>query len=273
VKKRKCAADSFGGPRFIDHEAVGIDLLPPRRQERYDSLPTWTRRQSRRPERDFSRHRTITMNVLSIRAALLAVALVSLFSSDVRATPQMVRVVRVVDGRTLVVTTAAGESVITLAGVDLRPADETLGLHSRPAELLSALLRDRWVLIEREERRTETTSSPSFWVYRSPDGLDISREIIRRGMALPTRQPCSRAADLLEAEREGHNDVSSGWNDSAPSSVPGQHTPMTYLGTIDPPHLRREKSGALTTRTTTVRPKPATRSPLVVVIDTNAPPQ
>ena len=182
----------------------------------------------------------------------------------------MVRVIRAVDGRTLAVTTPAGESLITLAGVELRWADQTVGDRSRSAELLQALLHGRWVMIEPEATPIPAPSSPSFWVYRSPDGLDVSREVIRRGMALLTKQPCSRAGELLDAEREARADVSSGWSDSPPTSVTGHSTPMTYLGTIDPPHVRREKNGALTTRKTAAKTKSASKSPLVVVIETHS---
>jgi endonuclease YncB( thermonuclease family) len=218
------------------------------------------------------------MNVLPLRPALLATVFVSLLASVLSATPQMVRVIRVVDGRTLAVTTPSGESLITLAGVELPWGEETVGAPSRSTTFLRASLSGRWILIEREVVQAPAPSSPSFWVYRSPDGLDVSREVIRRGMAVLTKQACSRAGELLDAERQARGASSPAWNDTPPSPLTGYSAPpMTYLGTIDPPRVRRDKNGVITTRTTTAKTKSASKSasksPIVVVIETHSPQQ
>jgi endonuclease YncB( thermonuclease family) len=218
------------------------------------------------------------MNVLSLRPALLATAFVSLLAPALSAAPQMVRVIRVVDGRTLAVTTPSGEALITLAGVELPWGEETVGAPSRSTKFLRASLSGRWVLIEQEAVQAPAASWPSFWVYRSPDGLDVSREVIRRGMAVLTKKACSRAGELLDAEREARGDSSPAWNDPPSSPVTGYSTPtMTYLGSIDPPHVRRNKNGVITTGTTTAKTKnaskSASKSPIVVVIETHSPQQ
>jgi hypothetical protein len=183
----------------------------------------------------------------------------------------MVRVVRVLDGRTLAVASTSGESLVVLAGVALRPIDESAGSASRSAEFLRASLDGRWVMIEREPAAGSAVATPLFWVYRSPDGLDVSREVIRRGLALPARQPCSRAADLLEAEREARGEGPAGLREIA-SPPAGSHT-MTYLGTIDPPHVRRDANGVFTTRAGTAKPRSAPRRPVIVVIERPPAPQ
>jgi len=48
---------------------------------------------------------------------------------------------------------------------------------------------------------------------------------------------------------------------------------MTYLGTIDPPRVRRDKNGVITTRTTTAKARSASKNPMVVVIETHSPQQ
>jgi endonuclease YncB( thermonuclease family) len=203
------------------------------------------------------------MNVLSTRPAALASAFAFLFAAAASAAPPMVRVLRVVDGRTLAVATATGETLITLAGIDLPWVDQNPGGRSHAAEFLHTSLAGKWVMIERDASPAPSTATPVYWVYRSPDGLDVSREVIRRGLAVLTKQPCSRSGELLDVEREARGGLSTDWNQS--SLVTGHA--MTYLGTIDPPHVRRDRNGALTTRKATAQPKSSAKSPIVVVVE------
>ena len=71
----------------------------------------------------------------------------------------MVRVGRVLDSRTIVVD---GGATVTLRGVDIPPADETMA-----ADYLRSILTNAWVLVENGGD-----------VYRSPDALFVNGQMI-----------------------------------------------------------------------------------------------
>jgi hypothetical protein len=90
-------------------------------------------------------------------------AIVLLFATE------MVRVLEVPDGRTLVVERRSGKVAIQLAGVELtdpRAARELLAWNAA---------RGSWVMLEPQGN--------GYRVYRSPDALFLNRELVLRGFA------------------------------------------------------------------------------------------
>lgn len=85
---------------------------------------------------------------------------------------EMVRVIEVQDGRTLVIARNGAREVIRLAGIAV--TDE---LHAR--QLLRWTAGTSWVLIEKH-------ASGDHLVWRSPDALLLNRELVVRGYARAT---------------------------------------------------------------------------------------
>ena len=90
------------------------------------------------------------------------VLFISLIPRQATAAP-MVRVLEVVDGRTIVIDEAGRRSTIALAGVDFTDEEAAAA-----AAHLGRLVLGQWVLVER-----------GGFVYRSPDALNINSEMAR----------------------------------------------------------------------------------------------
>lgn len=89
-----------------------------------------------------------------------------------RAEGLMVRVVEIVDGRTIVINRHGTRETIRLAGIEI-----TNEVHARA--LLRWTLGTSWVMVE--------PRGDGHFVYRSPDALFINRELVARGFARATR--------------------------------------------------------------------------------------
>jgi endonuclease YncB( thermonuclease family) len=98
--------------------------------------------------------------------------LVSL-SLVVRLDASMVRVVGVIDGRTLVVERDGAPAQVQLAGIELT---DDAGART----LMRWTLVSAWVMLDEQ-------AGGGFYVYRSPDALFVNRELVSRGLARATR--------------------------------------------------------------------------------------
>lgn len=109
----------------------------------------------------------------------------------------MLRVVSVEDGQTITVERNGTRVPITLAGITIADA---VGARN----LLEWALADAWVLLEEQP-------GGAHYVWRTPDGMFLNRELVLRGFARAT------IADVRP-----------------PARIHG-----TYLGTVDPAGSRR----------------------------------
>lgn len=101
----------------------------------------------------------------------------------IRVDAAMVRVVDVVDGRTLVVERDGQRETVRLAGIAI--TDET-----RAADLLRWSVVSFWVLLEPH-------AGGGHLAYRSPDALFINRELVLRGYARATAQAVEPERNLV----------------------------------------------------------------------------
>lgn len=90
----------------------------------------------------------------------------------VSAEARMVRVIEVIDGRTLIVESKGVRETIKLAGIEV--IDEW-----QARALLNWTLANSWVMLEQQ--------GGAYDIYRSPDALFINRELVLRGFARATR--------------------------------------------------------------------------------------
>jgi hypothetical protein len=90
----------------------------------------------------------------------------------VRAEAAMVRVIEVLDGRTIVVDRGGSRTNVTLAGIAI--TDPT-GART----LLEWALARTWVMLEEQK-------GGGAFVYRSPDALFLNQELVLRGFARAT---------------------------------------------------------------------------------------
>ena len=94
----------------------------------------------------------------------------------------MVKVVEVVNGRTIAIERNGVRETLSLAGVEILD-------DARARELLRWTAADAWVMVEQ-------AGDGQFLVYRSPDALFLNRELVLRGFAratLPGTAPELRA--------------------------------------------------------------------------------
>jgi hypothetical protein len=101
----------------------------------------------------------------------------------IRVDAAMVRVVDVVDGRTLVIERNGQRETVRLAGIAI--TDET-----RAADLLRWSVVSFWVMLEPH-------ASGGHLAYRSPDALFINRELVLRGYARATAQAIEPERNLV----------------------------------------------------------------------------
>lgn len=113
----------------------------------------------------------------------------------------MLRVVSVDDGQTITVEQNGTRVPITLAGITIADA---VGARN----LLDWALGDAWVLIEEQP-------GGNHFVWRTPDGMFVNRELVLRGFARAT------SADV-----------------QPPARIHGR-----YLGTVDPAGSQRRLTG------------------------------
>jgi endonuclease YncB( thermonuclease family) len=114
----------------------------------------------------------------------------------------MVRVLDVTGGRTLIVEKNGAPLEVQLAGIEI-----TDGVGAQA--LMHWTLLSAWVMLDAQPEG-------GYFVYRSPDGQFVNRELVARGMAralVPTIEPTS-------------------------------HVVVTYLGTIDPDPSGARRRGA-----------------------------
>ena len=99
-------------------------------------------------------------------------------SLSLRLDAEMVRVIGVTDGQTLVVERRGAQVEVKLAGIAM--------IDDRGAqELMQWTLVSSWVMLDEQP-------GGGFYVYRSPDALFVNRELVARGFAratLPTIEP------------------------------------------------------------------------------------
>jgi hypothetical protein len=132
-----------------------------------------------------------------------------------RAEAAMVRVVAVVDGRTIAIERNGVREQVKLAGVEVTN-------EAAARELLRWTAMDAWVMLE-------TSGNGEFLAYRSPDALFLNRELVLRGYARPTS--AAIAPDLRPPSRYlGEINPPDGPKSSTPK-VSAKARPRTSSGT------------------------------------------
>ncbi|HYI13171.1 MAG TPA: hypothetical protein VEK57_29255 [Thermoanaerobaculia bacterium] len=143
-----------------------------------------------------------------------------------RAEAAMVRVLEVVDGRTIVIDRAGSRATVTLAGIAL--TDEAAA-----RTLLEWTLASTWVMLE------EQPNGGAF-VYRSPDALFLNRELVLRGFARATLRG-------VEPEQR------------VPVTYLGQLRPSGPPPAVEAPAAPKRRSGSGTRRRSPAAPSRSTR--------------
>ena len=147
-------------------------------------------------------------------------------SSLLHAASTMADVVGVLDAHSLVVRDTVGERIITLAGVE--PVADDWGVG---AVALRQLLAGRSVFLDNE--RTSAQSNPSFYVYRSPDGLDVNLTMISDGYAVAARGPSERRDKFELAEAAARDSRRGIWSDHGLAwEWETRHLHTRYLGEL-----------------------------------------
>ena len=117
--------------------------------------------------------RRATLRLRTTEDAMKHIILISLLFA-IRLDAEMVRVIDIQDGRTIVVDRNGSREAIRLAGVTV--VDER-----RAADLLRWNLVSNWVLLE-------SHASGGHLAFRSPDALFVNRELVLRGYARATER-------------------------------------------------------------------------------------
>jgi len=147
-----------------------------------------------------------------------------LFAADA-AGAVMSRVVRVIDGGTVVIEDRGVQRSVRLAGVEV-PAGysaDAVGFAHLAADALTRAVTGRWVMIEDDP-------AGGAYLYRSPDAWFVNREMIRGGFALMAHMPVSRSSELLDAERFARAQGAGYWSASGAGQSLEASGHMTYLG-------------------------------------------
>lgn len=121
------------------------------------------------------------------------------------------RVVRIADGDTLTVLTAAKEEVkVRLHGVDAPESKQAFG--NRAKEELSSLVFGKTVRVDIEEKDRYGRTVGRVFV----GDVAVNVEMVRRGFAWWYRSYAKRAVDLATAEAEARNAKRGLWSEANP---------------------------------------------------------
>lgn len=192
----------------------------------------------------------------AVRITLPIAVAISCLMSGAACPAAMVRVIRVVDGATLVVDDAGSQRTLRLAGVEIPPgySPHSTSYQQLASDALTRAVSGRWVLVEED-------AAGGAYLYRSPDAWFVNREMIRGGFELLARTPCSRSAELLDAERFARAQGSGYWSPSGAGEALSTSGHMTYLGISDPAPSKRPSANAAVPRTGAAKASRSPRSP------------
>jgi endonuclease YncB( thermonuclease family) len=207
---------------------------------------------------------------------------VLLHSTTAIAAP-MGKVVRVIDGRTVVVDLAGTQLPVRLAGIEIPQGSDPAGrsYESIARQFLEKELLTRFVLFEYDPTlaRTDSDGRAVAQLYRSPDAVFVAREMIRSGIAVVSHsERCAFTAAFLDVERHARGAGAGYWNETGvanPLLFAGAPN-IKYLGTLDPEQVasaqrssRAGKKGmapAANSKSRTKGKKP--QQPIVVIVQT-----
>jgi endonuclease YncB( thermonuclease family) len=150
------------------------------------------------------------------------------------------KVVRILDGTTVVVDFAGTQLPVRLAGIEIPQGTEASGrsYESIARQYLDAELLSRFVLLEYDPRlpRTDRDGRTVAQLYRSPDALFVTGAMIRAGIAVVSRQErCAFTPALLDAQRHARGAGAGYWNETGVASTLFDNSPnVKYLGTFNP---------------------------------------
>jgi len=130
--------------------------------------------------------------------AALAILALTLFCSCARA--EAVRLVRVIDGDSLLVELAGRREEVRLIGIDAPEGRQEFGALAR--EHVVALCRGRELRLEFDQERRDRYGR--LLAYLFAGGLMVNEEMVRAGLALtlPVRPNTAHAGRLARAEAE-----------------------------------------------------------------------
>lgn len=166
--------------------------------------------------------------LLAVCAALVAVFTVA--SQDQPKGLQPYKVVRVVDGDTIIVSLDGKDTRVRLIGVDtpetVHPSKPVEYYGKEASRFVTNLLKGESVHLEYDQQKTDKYGRTLAYVYRAPDKLFVNHEIIRQGYGHAyTKFPFKD--DLMgkfrEAEKSAREAGRGLWGESAP--VAGKDTP------------------------------------------------
>jgi micrococcal nuclease len=125
-----------------------------------------------------------------VAIAAIAVALLALAAlAGGERSPEESRVVRVVDGDTVVVRTGSREERVRYIGVDtpesVKPGTPVQCFAKAAAAANRRLVEGRAVRLVRDAEARDRYGRTLAYVYRAGDGLFVNAELVRRGYAKP----------------------------------------------------------------------------------------
>jgi endonuclease YncB( thermonuclease family) len=223
------------------------------------------------------------MLMMNRRLFTISLALSALLSPAAAIAAPMGKVVRVLDGRSVVVDLAGTQLPVRLAGIEVPQGSDAAGrsYESAARQFLESELLTRWVLLEYDAVLPHTGSDGRAvaQLYRSPDAVFVAREMIRAGLAVVSHaERCAFTAAFVDAERQARGAGAGYWNDTGlAASLPFATSPtIKYLGTLDPEQVasaqragRAGKKGmapAANGKSRTKGKKP--QQPIVVIVQT-----
>jgi endonuclease YncB( thermonuclease family) len=177
-----------------------------------------------------------------------------LYSTAAIAGP-MGKVVRVIDGRTVVVDLAGTQLPVRLAGIEIPQGSDPTGrsYESIARQFLEKELVTRFVLFEYDPMlpRTDSEGRALAQLYRSPDAVFVTREMIRSGIAVVSHaERCAFTTAFLDVERHARGAGAGYWNETgvaAPLLFAGAPN-IKYLGTLDPEQVASAQRSSRTTK-------------------------
>jgi micrococcal nuclease len=131
--------------------------------------------------------------------------------------PPTYRVLRVVDGRTISISVEDKPTEVRLIGVELPTPTESRAVaqkvRKQGTDALAKLLKDKSVAMLYEEGadRQDEQGRVYAYVYRSPDGLFVNRELIRQGLAYTSDFPFSYLGEFQQSEMQAREAQKGFW--------------------------------------------------------------
>ena len=167
-----------------------------------------------------SAHRISLPVQLLLASAALVVGLSSCASGDSADDGANARVVRVVDGDTIVVKTGGVEERVRLIGIDtpetVKPGTpvECFG-KAASARTADMLPEGTPVILERDVEVRDRYDRLLAYVYRASDSTFVNLDLVEGGYALPATYPpnVAHTDDFLEASREARADGRGLWSE------------------------------------------------------------